>query len=166
MIRECVSSYIDGDTSSSLGRLLQESILTELNEAIDFDELDNETALLSLLVTSGYLKADKVPSSLYYEVGIPNEETRRAFNDEIILKMKKNNKLDLLMKFRRSLLNGEEGDVGTYLSKCVLDFFSYLDLTNEKSYQIIINTFMPLLFDDFVLDSEYASGNGIIKTFI
>ena len=160
LVKKCLDLYVGDQTSDLFGKLMGEGLYAELDENVDFSSLSGERPLLSLLVLSGYLSADRNPLGMGALVAIPNEETRQAFRREIADYVAKSDKLGIMMKLRRALLNGEGEKVGDLLSRYVLESFSYLDLTSEKSYQLIINTLAALLFDDFVVDSEFPAGSG------
>lgn len=166
LIKECLDLYVSDETNSLFGRLLGEGVYAELDTAIDFLSLDGQKTLLSLLVMSGYLTAEKGPVGETCLVMAPNDETRYAFREEILDYSSKKDRYGLLLQLKRALLNGDADLVGPLFSRTVLEAFSYLDLTSEKSYQLIFNTFLALLFDEFAVSSEYNSGSGRADIFM
>ena len=129
------------------------------NNAINFNDLNSIDSLFSYLIQTGYLVA-KRNNLNSFNVFIPNEEVKSIFTNEIINRNINPSKFNLGASFKNAIVESNEDKIKTLLEDYILESFSYLDLRQEKDYQILITGILSVLFDDYVVKSEVISRNG------
>ena len=113
-------------------RLLQrQSIITELDEEIVFDQLEQDPdAIWSLLLASGYLTVMQINED-HYELVLTNYEVEKMF-----YKMVKNwfgKDRTVYNGFVRALLSGNLKEMNAYMNRMALSMFSSFDGGNHPS---------------------------------
>lgn len=183
-----VGSYWANTSSNSLvGKLIREgepgikihmesllrgeSIRTALDEQIVYDQLnEDESAVWSLLVASGYLKVLAYDSSEEtddpeYELTLTNQEVRRMFRS--LVKAWFSRCRTVNHAFLKALLLGNVKEMNRYMNKVALQTFSYFDTGKnpsgeepERFYHGFVLGMMVELSDRYVLTSNRESGFG------
>lgn len=159
----------------SFEKLLQgECLRCPIDEQIVFSQLDdNETAIWSLLLASGYLKVlgmereEQVErcNAPKYELALVNYETRRMFYNMVrgwFAKDESN-----YNDFIQALLLGDLDAMNTYMNRVALKTFSYFDTGKEpggaepeRFYHGFVLGLMVDLADRYTLTSNRESGFG------
>ena len=139
----------------------------ELDENIVFTELtNNERAVYSFLVFSGYLKAfapEKVNYRHYHTLLIPNQEVKQIFEDVILLWINEsyeNRKLQLML---HALVDHDVPAFEEMLSDFVLETLSYFDTQKqdvERVYQAFMLGMLLNLAPAYEIHSNKESGFG------
>lgn len=157
-------------------RLLQgESIQIEIDEQIVYDQLnDNEQAIWSLLLASGYLKVKSFKSYMSefgewqqeYELELTNFEVRVMFRN-MVRKWFSGRSASNYNDFIKALLLGDIKAMNAYMNKVTVEMFSYFDTGNkpsgeepERFYHGFVLGLMVELSDKYVITSNRESGFG------
>lgn len=150
------STYWANTSSNSLaGKLIREStpdikiafedllagkqIVTTLDEEIIFSQLDdNETAIWSLLLASGYLKVDAVlndeeEEEALYHLSLTNLEVKKEFRKMIRNWFMKGT--TRYNDFIKALLAGDVDYMNQYMNQVALRTFSFFDAGKQASEQ-------------------------------
>lgn len=159
----------------SFERLLQgESITTEIDEQIVYDQLDDdEQAVWSLLLASGYLKVKKFQAYMSdygewkqeYELQLTNFEVKTMFRN--MVKKWFASAASHYNDFIKALLLGDIRAMNSYMNKVALTTFSYFDTGShpsgdepERFYHGFVLGLMVELADRYILTSNRESGFG------
>ncbi len=151
-----------------------ETITTEMDEQIVYDQLDqDEQAVWSLLVASGYLKVKRLQTyttdygewKQEYELEITNFEVRVMFRN-MVRKWFSGAGI-IYNDFIKALLMDDLRAMNVYMNKVALTTFSYFDTGNrpsgaepERFYHGFVLGLMVELADRYVLTSNRESGFG------
>ena len=151
-----------------------ETITTEMDEQIVYDQLDqDEQAVWSLLVASGYLKVKRLQTyttdygewKQEYELEITNFEVRMMFRN-MVRKWFSGAGI-IYNDFIKALLMDDLRAMNVYMNKVALTTFSYFDTGNrpsgaepERFYHGFVLGLMVELADRYVLTSNRESGFG------
>ena len=156
----------------TMERLLQgKGFRTIFDEQVVFNQLEQgDTAVWSLLLASGYLKAehiafDQESGETEYDLKLTNQEVRLMFRQMIKdwfgVCRRVNN------AFLQALLADDVKAMNTYMNKVALQTFSYFDtgknpseLEPERFYHGFVLGMMVELADRYVLTSNRESGFG------
>ena len=152
-----------------------EHIFAQLEEQIVYNQLDeNETAVFSLLLASGYLKAVSVDDEPMrqrleeplYELALTNREVRFMFS-AMIRGWFKGRTRGEYNGFVRALLEGDKKLMNIYMNKTALATFSYFDTGKnpsesepERFYHGFVLGLMVELADRYRVTSNRESGYG------
>ena len=159
-IRRAVRGLDSTDSESLFAILGGEVVLSPLRHSISFSSPMDGEMLYSLLAYSGYLSAKRTPIIGQYELSIPNREVGASFRSEILGELTDSTSLGRLYKIGRALSENDPEGFESAFSDYLLSSFSYLDLTSEKSYQIMVLTLSSLLFENCIVRSENLVGEG------
>ena len=141
--------------------LNDEAKFFNFNNAISYRDLKpNYEVLFSLLVQTGFLVASYDNCTNKYNLELPNEEIRTVFEREIISRNTTEDFLSLASSLRMALLQGADEEFSNLLQNYIISSYSYLDLTKEKDYQVMIVGLLSVLFDKYVVKSEVNSKRG------
>lgn len=151
-----------------------EVIRCPIDEQIVYDQLDDdEDAIWSLLLASGYLKVVKYEEldeigedeDQLYDLAFTNQEVRRMFRN-IVKGWFKSAKRDY-NGFVKALLSGNIKDMNAYMNDVALKTFSYFDTGNrpsgiepERFYHGFVLGLVVELAADYVITSNRESGRG------
>lgn len=119
----------------------------------------DETAIYSLLLSSGYLTAKSTGLLSEYELFLPNEEIKTLFRYEVLQRYAGKD-LGWLSRYRATLESGTEEEIGDFLKDKLLSLFSPFDFSSERNYQALLLGFMAALYDDYLIQDEFNSGEG------
>ncbi len=183
-----VSCYWANTSSNSLvGKLIREgspdiketmedllkggNLCTEVDEQIIFNQLDyNENAIWSLLLASGYLKADshgagQEPGREEYELSLTNKEVRIMF--ERMIRDWFGQSRREYNGFIKALLKRNRKEMNAYMNRIALNTFSYFDTGKrpsgaepERFYHGFVLGLTVELADRYVITSNRESGFG------
>ena len=148
-------------------------ILCPIDEQIVYNQLkENESAIWSLLLASGYLKviryqdADKVEDEeVLYELALTNYEVKRMFYGMVRgwFGMTKGNYND----FVTAMLRGNIKEMNAYMNRVARDVFSYFDSGKrpsdeapERFYHGFVLGLIVDLSKDYIVTSNRESGFG------
>ena len=150
------------------------NIITEIDEQIIYDQLDNdEQAVWSLLLASGYLKVinfeaymtDSGEWKQEYELALTNFEVRIMFYS--MIRKWFASASSSYNDFIKALLLGDIKAMNTYMNKVALATFSYFDTGKEPSeeeperfYHGFVLGLMVELADRYIVTSNRESGFG------
>lgn len=149
----------NNDVMSSIFKLMNgEKITIKLLDSFTYGNEDKSN-VLSLLVNAGYLTCKKTDSKPFYNVYLPNQETKELFSN-MCLTMNSETNIDDLLHLKEAFMTNNPFVVQDYLNHNLLKTLSYYDFSNEKNYQMMVLTMISLLFKDFYVKSEYNSGLG------
>lgn len=155
--------------------LAGEHLLVPIDEQIVYDQLDNnENAIWSLLVASGYLKVvryekyetDHIIKAPKYELALTNYEVKIMFNNMVSGWFSKN--LSDYNDFVKSLLSGDLDGMNEYMNRVTSETFSFFDTGKrasgkaepERFYHGFVLGLMVELEDRYVITSNRESGFG------
>lgn len=141
--------------------LQEESITVPIDEEIVFSQLDeDEDAVWSLLLASGYLKVINV-SRAGYELKLVNYEVLQMFQ-KLVHRWFGREKA-AYTGFIGTLLSGNVEEMNEYLNEISENIFSYFDTQQrepEKFYHGFILGLLVDLGNDYILTSNRESGKG------
>lgn len=163
------------DLKTVFERLLRgESITVEIDEQIVYDQLgDDEEAVWSLLLASGYLKVKHYKAYMSkfgewkqeYELELTNFEVKVMFRN--MVKKWFAGASSNYNDFVKALLLGDIKAMNTYMNRVALSTFSYFDTGNnpsreepERFYHGFVLGLMVELSDRYILTSNRESGFG------
>ncbi len=163
------------DVKKTFERLLQnECIQMEIDEQIVYDQLDDdEQALWSLLLASGYLKVKDYRSYMTdygewrqeYELELTNFEVKVMFRNMVRRWFARSS--SGYNDFIRVLLLGDLKAMNTYMNRVAMEMFSYFDSGRgpseeepERFYHGFVLGLMVELSDRYVITSNWESGFG------
>ena len=164
------------DVKLSFEKLLAgESLVTEIDEQIVYNTLnEDETAIWSLLLASGYLKVVRVGEYkkneyedhvLEYELKITNFETRHMFGNMVRGWFRKN--ASAYNGFIKALLSDDIESMNAYMNRITSTVFSYFDTWKnpsgegaERFYHGFVLGLMVELNDRYMITSNRESGFG------
>lgn len=157
----------------SMEKLLNgESITVELDEQIVFNQINRKkNAIWSLLLASGYLKAEKkeiesTTAHVVYKLKITNLEVKVMFQNMITDWFEPSG--DAADEFTKSLIDGDIKAMNYFMNKIALTTFSYFDTGNkpseydepEKFYHGFVLGLMVGQRKNYVVKSNRESGFG------
>ena len=183
------STYWANTSSNSLaGKLIQEgnqgikmimedlldgkSLCAEIDEQIIFSHLDeDENAVWSLFLASGYLKAERYRideewGSMEYELSLTNKEVRIMFRN--MIKGWFRRAKYAYNEFVKALLRGDKKSMNVYMNKVALQIISYFDTGKkpseaaepERFYHGFVLGLIVELADRYTVTSNRESGYG------
>ncbi len=150
----------------------KESILVNFDEQIVFEQIhQNENAVWSLLVASGYLKVEDVDyrgilREPWYQLQITNLETFSMF--QTMFRGWFENPMANYGSFVKALMSGDMEAMNYYMNKVALATFSYFDvgagstetMEPERFYHGFVLGLMAEQMEDFEIRSNRESGFG------
>jgi hypothetical protein len=161
------------EVKSKFEQLLKgESLFVPIDEQIVYNLLDadNETAVWSLLLASGYLKVvnsneDQILTpgeERIYEIQFTNLETEHTFR--LMIRGWFNKATSAYNGFIRALLADDRKAMNVYMKRVALESFSYFDTSKnvepERFYHGFVLGLLVELQKDYVLTSNRESGFG------
>lgn len=157
-----LSPFFESNGDERLSALLSgEEIVSSFNPAISYLDLNHDPeALLGYLVSAGYLSIAEKPEGGSYLLKIPNREISEIFSTEIKRRYVSSRNGKLVYDLKKAFRTGNAESLEILLSEYLLTGFSYYELGNEKSYQVLILVLSSLLFSDYVVKSEPIEGSG------
>ena len=184
--REYSSYWANTSSNGLVGKLLREgnkgikekfeallrgeAVEEIIDEQIVYNQLDqNETAVWSLLLASGYLKVlgrreGRRPSygaKRLYELAITNYETKCMFEDMVMGWF--GEAASDYNDFVKALLSGDVKAMNVYMNRVVRDTFSYFDTGKKEPERFYHGFVLGLLVDmqeEYVVTSNRESGFG------
>ena len=152
--------------------LLRQHIFTILDEQIVFQELDdNEQAIWSLLLASGYLKVERSPEdetddNQQYELSITNKEVERMFQNMIHGWFKKTAGTN--SDFIKALFMNDIEYMNQFMNEISIKMFSSFDVGRhpsqkmepERFYHGFVLGLIVELADRYYISSNRESGFG------
>ena len=186
-----ITTYWANTSSNSLvGKLIREgngaikvqfeellqgkNLRVPVDEQIVYNQLDdNENAIWSLLLASGYLKVLshddmselELGEKACYELAITNREVHMMFGEMVSSWFRKTN-ADY-NAFIKAMLMGERKAMNVYMNRVALTIFSYFDTGNrpsgqepERFYHGFVLGLMVDLQRDYIVTSNRESGFG------
>ncbi|MBQ6788136.1 MAG: AAA family ATPase, partial [Lachnospiraceae bacterium] len=165
----------NGEIKVQFEELLQgKNLRIPVDEQIVYNQLDdNENAIWSLLLASGYLKvlsrddmgALEDGEEACYELALTNLEVRMMFRDMVRSWFRKSN-ADY-NAFIKAMLAGDRKAMNVYMNRVALTIFSYFDTGNrpsgqepERFYHGFVLGLMVDLQRDYMVTSNRESGFG------
>ena len=165
----------NGEIKVQFEELLQgKNLRVPVDEQIVYNQLDdNENAIWSLLLASGYLKvlsrddmsASEDGEEACYELALTNLEVRKMFKDMVRSWFRKTN-ADY-NAFIKAMLMGDRKAMNVYMNRVALTIFSYFDTGNrpsgqepERFYHGFVLGLMVDLQRDYTVTSNRESGFG------
>ena len=146
-------------------------LCAEVDEQIVFSQLDDESAIWSLLLASGYLKVEKHTMDMEwgiekYELSLTNKEVRIMFRNMIKGWFRKS--VSAYNAFVKALLRADIKSMNGYMNRVALDTISYFDTGKkpseaaepEKFYHGFVLGLIVDLADRYVVTSNRESGFG------
>lgn len=163
----------NADIKSDFENLLKgETIRVAIDEQIVYDQLDdNDAAIFSLLLASGYLKVlryeekTEAGQEVLYDLSLTNTEVQDMFLTMVrgwFGKEKRN-----YNEFVKSLIGGDKKAMNVYMNRVALQTFSYFDTGKNPSYDAPERFYhgfvLGLIADmgrEYVITSNRESGLG------
>lgn len=150
----------DSDNIDLIMELYQgKEIETFLDDGFTMDEATNKEKLLSLMVSTGYLKTARKLENGNYMLCIPNKEIRTIFKDEILdwcIPKKKN----LCNKIMQAIQKGKENETESILKEILKEMASYYDTSSEAFYHGMVLGLLTEGNDMFEIKSNREAGDG------
>ena len=155
------------DIKTTFEELMNGNIIKcTIDEQLVYNHLtDNEPAIWSLLVASGYLKVVGVEDLPIYELAITNGEVKRMFRNMIQDWFGKAKQL--YNSFIKAMLQNDLEAMNMYMNYISLQTFSYFDTGNgvmgpepERFYHGFVLGLMADLSGEYIITSNRESGFG------
>jgi len=151
------------------GLLKGETLTTKIDEQIVYSQLENdESAIWSLLLASGYLKVDScqivardMEREWVYELSITNHETKQMFDKMVSGWFGR--AAGSYSAFIEALLSGDLESMNGYMNRITRDTFSYFDTESREPERFYHGFVLGLLVDlqkEYVVTSNRESGFG------
>lgn len=133
------------------------SICMGLSDSLIYEDVrSSNKSIFSLMTMSGYLKAVRTDDG-FYDVSIPNREVRGVVKTAVEHMVPVDS--EVFDKFNIAVLKGDVKDMERSLRHILLGA-SYLNLTSEYSYQLVLMTMMYSLSRRYDIRTETEEGNG------
>ncbi len=115
------------------------SIPTMMEEGVIYKHIgEDDTALYSMMVNTGYLKAVEVANAVsgmtLYEVRIPNEEIKQVYKREILDNLVQGIRINRFMNFQLALLHGDGEKMNRLLGDILLKMVSFYDTKQPECF--------------------------------
>lgn len=157
---------IDDEHAATLESLLQGgSVQAFLREGVIYSDIgDDEDALYTMLVTTGYLTVSGEQRICYetqYDLRLPNKEMQSLFADEILRRFRHYQKKSALVRLMQALLAGDAEKAQTGLSKFLVSMVSAFDTgAKESFYHGFVLGMTAVLVPDYEVQSNRKAGRG------
>ena len=157
---------IDDEHAATLESLLQGgSVQAFLREGVIYSDIgDDEDALYTLLVTTGYLTVageQRIGYETQYDLCLPNKEMQSLFADEILRRFRHYQKKSALVRLMQALLAGDAEKAQTGLSKFLVSMVSAFDTgAKESFYHGFVLGMTAILVPDYEVQSNREAGRG------
>ncbi len=157
---------IDDEHAATLESLLQGgSVQAFLREGVIYSDIgDDEDALYTLLVTTGYLTVageKRIGYETQYDLCLPNKEMQSLFADEILRRFRHYQKKSALVRLMQALLAGDAEKAQTGLSKFLVSMVSAFDTgAKESFYHGFVLGMTAVLVPDYEVQSNREAGKG------
>ena len=160
-----LKSLLESDGSNVmdiLTSLLQgNEIVSDVRLGISFDQLNDVNAVLSVLLSSGYLTPKYAYDGAELSLTIPNLEVGRVFRLEILGRFfRATPDADLAKSLKRAMENGDAKSMEILLNTKILGSFSYYETSDPRAYHALVLGLVALLFADDTVSSEVITGDG------
>ena len=157
IVREYLSAT---DSMDSLTELFKgNGVEAELDDGFAIQEADSMDRMLSLMVSTGYLKPVKRLEGRNYIVEIPNKEVRSIFKDEILdWCMPKEKRI--YERFLKAIQSGKEKDAESILRDILTGMISYHDAASEAFYHGMMLGLLASGNELYEVTSNREAGNG------
>lgn len=160
----CRIIHQEGSRSSLLDFLNNETKKSPFYSSLSYRDLDQGEGLsLSFLASTGYLSLKGDPDNYLedlYSYAIPNKEIYGVFKTEVIGKEVDAATLSLAEELKKALSEGDSERIKSILEEYLLSALSYYDLQDERNYHNAITGMLAVLFDEYIVKNEVASGTG------
>ena len=163
LLKEIINELKDNDELSNVfyNLIVNKDYYSSINPNIIFsDLLININNVISILVSSGYLTYGDANNNYSYPIFIPNIEIKNIFTREIIERFLIKKDLLFYSNLSNMIINDEVNNLEKFINEYLLSSFSYYELNNEKSYQIIVLTLCSIAFNNHLVKSEQNVGKG------
>ena len=157
---------IDDEHAATLEALLQGgSVQAFLREGVIYSDIgDDEDALYTMLVTTGYLTVageQRIGYEMQYDLCLPNKEIQSLFADEILRRFRHYQKKSALVRLMQALLAGDAEKAQTGLSKFLESMVSAFDTSAKESfYHGFVLGMTAVLVPDYEVQSNREAGYG------
>ena len=157
---------IDDEHAATLESLLQGgSVQAFLREGVIYSDIgDDEDALYTMLVTTGYLTVSgeqRIGYETQYDLRLPNKEMQSLFADEILRRFRHYQKKSALVRLMQALLAGDAEKAQTGLSKFLVSMVSAFDTgAKESFYHGFVLGMTAVLVPDYEVQSNREAGKG------
>ncbi len=157
---------IDDEHAATLESLLQGgSVQAFLREGVIYSDIgDDEDALYTMLVTTGYLTVSgeqRIGYETQYDLRLPNKEMQSLFADEILRRFRHYQKKSALVRLMQALLAGDAEKAQTGLSKFLVSMVSAFDTgAKESFYHGFVLGMTAVLVPDYEVQSNRKAGRG------
>ena len=157
---------IDDEHAATLESLLQGgSVQAFLREGVIYSDIgDDEDALYTMLVTTGYLTVageQRIGYETQYDLCLPNKEIQSLFADEILRRFRHYQKKSALVRLMQALLAGDAEKAQTGLSKFLESMVSAFDTgAKESFYHGFVLGMTAVLVPDYEVQSNREAGYG------
>ncbi|MBQ1876330.1 MAG: AAA family ATPase [Selenomonas sp.] len=157
---------IDDEHAATLESLLQGgSVQAFLREGVIYSDIgDDEDALYTMLVTTGYLTVageQRIGYETQYDLCLPNKEIQSLFADEILRRFRHYQKKSALVRLMQALLAGDTEKAQNGLSKFLESMVSAFDTSAKESfYHGFVLGMTAVLVPDYEVQSNREAGYG------
>ena len=157
---------IDDEHAATLESLLQGgNVQAFLREGVIYSDIgDDEDALYTMLVTTGYLTVageQRIGYETQYDLCLPNKEIQSLFADEILRRFRHYQKKSALVRLMQALLAGDTEKAQNGLSKFLESMVSAFDTSAKESfYHGFVLGMTAVLVPDYEVQSNREAGYG------
>jgi len=142
--------------------ILNEVFIHNIDLSLSYTDINSsKDALISYLLSAGYLGIVTKVNIGQYSIRFPNEEIKQLFKKEITDRfIIEPNNFMLLNSMRNCIKNNNTIELESLLENYFLTSLSYYDFSNEKNYQILLLTLSAILFEDYIIKNKVITGTG------
>ena len=157
VVRWLLEKTTDENFGMILDLVMGRSICIGLSDSLIYEDVrSSNKSIFSLMTMSGYLKAVRTDDG-FYDVSIPNREVRGVVKTAVENMVPVDS--EVFDKFNIAVLKGDVKNMEKSLQHILLGA-SYLNLTSEYSYQLVLMTMMYSLSRRYNIRTETEEGNG------
>lgn len=157
VVRWLLEKTTDENFGMILDLVMGRSICIGLSDSLIYEDVrSSNKSIFSLMTMSGYLKTVRTDDG-FYDVSIPNREVRGVVKTAVEHMVPVDS--EVFDKFNIAVLKGDVKDMERSLQHILLGA-SYLNLTSEYSYQLVLMTMMYSLSRRYDIRTETEEGNG------
>ena len=157
VVRWLLEKTTDENFGMILDLVMGRSICIGLSDSLIYEDVrSSNKSIFSLMTMSGYLKTVRTDDG-FYDVSIPNREVRGVVKTAVEHMVPVDS--EVFDKFNIAVLKGDVKDMERSLRHILLGA-SYLNLTSEYSYQLVLTTMMYSLSRRYDIRTETEEGNG------
>lgn len=149
---------LDSEGIDALTDLMEgKTVGWEILRAVEYSQMSDPSAVFSIMVASGYLKAETTDGDSFI-LSIPNREMAWVFREGVRAWMGIRGNSDKVRNLLSALIGNDPARVSELLTNLIAPRISVR--TEEKCYQTFLLGMMSMFGDEYDISEERGSGSG------